>query len=113
MPFSVQLANGQVAELTGDSVSVTVELQGTDTFWEADVTVVLTLPSITVTVPHTVPPTCVTLTVRVQFDAVVPDEVPVEPLEDADVLPPQPATSTRRAAPRITGKRRTGLASFK
>lgn len=102
-----------MAELTGDSLMVAVELQGTETFCEAEVTVVLTLPSTTVTEPQTVPEACVTLTVKVQLDV-----EPADPLAGGGLLvlvlalPPQPATNTRSAAPTNIGKRRTCLTSY-
>ncbi|MHB1506098.1 MAG: hypothetical protein ACYCO4_02160 [Sulfobacillus sp.] len=98
-----------MAELTAASLSVAVELQGTDTCWEADVTVVFTLPSTTVTVPHTVPPACVMLTVRVQLDAA---GLVGGLVDAAGALPPQPETNTNKAAPRIIGKRRIDLTSY-
>lgn len=87
-PATCQPLKGHVEESAGVCVSVASELHGRETFWLADVTVEVWLPSLTVTVPHTVPPVAVMFTARAHE--------PADPL--VGELAPQPAERSASAA---------------
>lgn len=96
VPATCHPLNGHVDESAGVCVSVASELHGRATFWLADVTVALWLPSFTTTVPQTVDPVAVMLTIR--------EHEPADPVV-VGALVPQPADTSASAAAAMTSCR--------